>query len=136
MCRQDELLSKATDSRSRFGLLRALCASTSLAGLFADGGTVLQDVETNTGGEWFFVRSPNITFSVTVIPFIHRIAHLAFALQPCERCDGPLRSFLSTRGITTQRCSRVHFLRFPIRDHRLRRRHFAAVFDRLFIDRG
>ena len=52
MRRQDELLSKATDSRSRFGFLRALCASTSLAGFFADGGTVLQDVETNTGG-WY-----------------------------------------------------------------------------------
>ena len=75
MRRQDEVLSKARESSSRFGLLRALCASTSLAGLFADGGTILPDVEINTGGEWYctvtqphFLRHCYVCFSHDCAP--------------------------------------------------------------------
>ena len=77
-------------------------ALTSLAGLFADGGTILQDVETNTDGEWFctvtqhhFLRHYYACYSQECAPCTRGRQR---ALPPCKRSDGPHRSFFSTRG--------------------------------------
>ena len=78
-------------------------ASTSLAGLFAAGGTILQDVETNTGGEWFctvtqhhFLCHYYACYSQECAPCTRGRQR---ALPPCKRSDGHHRSFFSTRGI-------------------------------------
>ena len=80
MRRQDELLNKATDGSPRFGLLRALWASTSLAD-YSQAVARFSQMSKSTLVRSGFVLSPNITFSVTAMFVFPRIAHLAFVVD-------------------------------------------------------